>query len=84
MDHTDENPAAHDVNAWMYSDLMFVTRIIGRAINDKKSRDLDSEPYLFEHAKEGYALDLLKDYLKAFGISKKDLVKKYRPRDEYD
>ncbi len=84
MDHTDENPAAHDVNAWMYSDLMFVVRKIDRAINEKKSRDLDAEPFLYRVAKDGYALEKLKEYLKAFGISKKDLVKKCRPRDEYD
>ena len=83
MARTDAAAAAHDVNAWMYSDLMFVIRIIHRAI-DAKKRDLDSEPYLFKHAKKGYALDSLKEYLKAFGISKKDLVKKSRPRDEYD
>lgn len=83
MARTDAAAAAHDVNAWMYSDLMFVIRIIHRAI-DAKERDLDSEPYLFKHAKKGYALDSLKEYLKAFGISKKDLVKKSRPRDEYD
>ena len=85
MDHTDENPAAHDVNAWMYSDLMFVVRTIRRAINEKKSRDLDAEPFLYRVAKkDSNALDSLNEYLKAFGISKKDLVKKCRPRDEYD
>ena len=83
MNHTDAATAANSVKPWQCSDLMFVTRIIHRAI-DAKKRDLDSEPYLFKHAKKGYALDSLKEYLKAFGISKKDLVKKSRPRDEYD
>jgi len=85
MDNTDAAAAAHDVNAWMYSDLMFVVRKIDRAINEKKSRDLDAEPFLYRVAKKNsYALEKLNEYLKAFGISKKDLVKKCRPRDEYD
>ena len=83
MARTDAAAAAHSMNNWMYSDYMFIIRIIDRAI-DAKKRDLDSEPYLFKHAKKGYALDSLNEYLKAFGISKKDLVKKSRPRDEYD
>jgi hypothetical protein len=83
MDHTDAATAAHSVKPWQCSDLMIVIQIINRAM-DAKKRDLDSEPFLFEHAKKGYALDSLKEYLNAFGISKKDLVKKYRPRDEYD
>jgi hypothetical protein len=71
MDHTDEFVRA----------VVFITY---QAINDKKSRDINVEPFLYRVAKDGYALDSLKDYLKAFGISKKDLVKKQRRRDEYD
>jgi len=84
MDHTDENSAASSAHEWLCSDIMAVVSITRRAINDKKSRDLDAEPFLYRVAKDGYALEKLKEYLKAFGISKKDLVKKHRPRDEYD
>jgi hypothetical protein len=70
---------------WMFSELRVVVSITHRAINDKKSRNLDAEPFLYRAAKkDSNALDSLNEYLKAFGISKKDLVKKCRPRDKYD